>query len=271
MGSERQVGQRMMSRGILSSRHSARAASCLLLAMSLALLAVAETAASTKEEAPLAAQAALPGAPGLGSEEASLGLHATSRTRDAFEIAIVQYWALGSRLRAEAVVRGHNVVTLVNGEFYYAYDALTNVGYRIRRPPEAIAADAKRLRPFGLQLAQLLAEGGEKIRDDTMEGIEVEVYRVTDGEGRRTLWVQKQSSRIPIRLEAYDRATGRDRTFDWINWVPGVRIPESYFEPPSDVKFEEFESYDQYRLRYAERPVAPGRPYFPELIESLGF
>jgi outer membrane lipoprotein-sorting protein len=245
--------------------------SSLLLAMSLVLLTLAGAVASTKKEASPSAQAALPAAAAPGSEKASLGIQATSRSRDAFEVFIIQYWALGARLRAEAVVRGHNVVTVVNGEFYYAYDALTNAGYRIRRPPEAIAADSKRSRPFALQLEQILSEGGEKIRDETIEGIEVEVYRVTNDEGRRTLWVQKESSRIPIRLEAYDRATGSEWRLDWINWVLGVVIPESYFKPPSEVKLEEFESYDDYRLSQAVRPVPPGPPFFPELIESLGF
>ena len=50
-----------------------------------------------------------------------------------------------------------------------------------------------------------------------------------------------------------------------------MTIPESYFEPPSEVAFEEFETYDDYRIREAERPLQPGRPFFPELIESLGY
>ena len=242
-----------------------------LLATGLALSTVSESSAATKEETPRATQPAGGEAPAPSSKDLSLGIQATSRTRDAYEIFIIQYWALGSRLRAEAVVRGQNVVTVVSGEFYYAWNALTNLGYRIRRPPEAIAADAKRSRPFALQLEQILAEGGEKIRDETIEGIEVEVYRVTDEKGRRTLQVQKGPGQIPVRLEAYDRTTGGEWRLDWINWIAGVMIPEPFFEPPSEVKFEQFESYDGYRLRQAEQHVQPGRPFFPELIESLGF
>ena len=261
----------MISRANRSWRVRGRAASCVLLATGLALLTVAGSAASTKEETSRSAQPNGGEAAGPSSKDPSLGIQATSRTRDAYEIFIIQYWALGSRLRAEAVVRGQNVVTVVSGEFYYAWNALTNLGYRIRRPPEAIAADAKRSRPFALQLEQILAEGGEKIRDETIEGIEVEVYRVTDEKGRRTLQVQKGPGQIPVRLEAYDRPTGGEWRLDWINWIAGVMIPEPFFEPPSEVKFEEFESYDGYRLRQAEQYVQPGRPFFPELIESLGF
>ena len=261
----------MTIRANRSWRGRCRGAFCLLLAAGLALFTVTESTAATKEEIPRTAQPAPDEALGSGSKELSLGIQATSRTRDAYEIFIIQYWALGSRLRAEAVVRGQNVVTVVNGEFYYAWNALTNSGYRIRRPPEAIAADADRSRPFALQLEQILAEGGEKIRDETIEGIEVEVYRVTDEKGRRTLQVQKGPGQIPIRLEAYDRTTGGEWRLDWINWIAGVMIPESFFEPPSEVKFEEFASYDDYRLRQAGQHVQPGRPFFPELLESFGF
>ena len=194
------------------------------------------------------------------------GLQATSLTRTEFEVAIVQYWSLGPLLRAEAVMGGHNVVTVVNGDFYYAYDALTNSGYRIRRSPDAIVRDATRERPFGMQLQEILEQGGEKVREEVFEGVAVDVYRITDDLGRRTLWVRKEPGHVPIRLETFDRARGRTGRLDWINWLAGLSIPESFFMPPADAKLEEFQSYEAYVARLMEAPVPPARPFFPDLL-----
>jgi outer membrane lipoprotein-sorting protein len=198
------------------------------------------------------------------TEEA--GLQATSLARTDFEVAIVQYWSLGPLLRAEAVIGGHNIVTVVNGDFYYAYDALTSTGYRIRRTPEAIAADSSRERPFGLQFQEILDQGGEKVREESFEGVSADVYRVTDEHGRRTLWVRQDSSRVPIRLETYDRTRARTGRLDWINWLEGVKLSKSFFVPPSEVKLEEFDSYEEYLLRLVEGPVPPARPFFHDLL-----
>ena len=128
----------------------------LLLGLGLSMSVAPGSLAATRQEAASKTEPASDPAAGAGSREASLGIQATSRTRDAYEIFIIQYWALGPLLRAEAVVRGQNVITVVNREFYSAWNALTNSGYRIKRPPEAIAADARRSRPFALQLLSLI-------------------------------------------------------------------------------------------------------------------
>jgi len=196
-----------------------------------------------------------------------MGYQATSLARTAYEVIIVQYWSLGPLLRAEAVMSGHNIVTVVNGDYYYVYDSLTNSGYRIRRAPEVVAADANRKRPFGMQLEEILAYGGEKIREETFEGVPVEVYRMTNDEERRTLWVQKNSDAIPIRIETYERKQARTARLDWLNWLTGLKVSESFFSPPSEVVFEEFESYDAYLLRLTKGPVPPAPPFFHELIQ----
>lgn len=241
----------------------------LLLALSTAgpLSGSPSKAASNPEQAPTDSARA----PAPRSLPPGKGLQATSMTRTEYGVAIVQYWSLGPRLRAEAVVNGHNVITVVNGAFYYAYDSLEGRGYRIRRSPAAIDADAERLRPFGLQLQKILAEGGEKIREESFEGIPVDVYRVTDDEGRRTLRVPTgDPNQIPISLETYDRSRGRTVRLDWINWLTGLKVPESFFIPPPNVELEEFESYQDYRIRLAEGPIPPAFPFFKELLESPG-
>ena len=196
-----------------------------------------------------------------------MGYQATSLARTAYEVIIVQYWSLGPLLRAEAVMSGHNIVTVVNGDYYYVYDSLTNSGYRIRRAPEVVAADAHRKRPFGMQLDEMLAYGGEKIREETFEGVPVEVYRMTNDEERRTLWVQKNSDAIPIRIETYERKQARTARLDWLNWLTGLKVSKSFFSPASEVVFEEFESYDAYLLQLTKGPVPPAPPFFHELIQ----
>jgi len=197
-----------------------------------------------------------------------VGFWATSRARTDYEVVIVQYWSVGPLLRAEAVTRGQNIVTLVNGDYYYAYDALTNSGYRIRRTAGAIAADSGRKRPFGMHLQEILDQGGEKIKEETFGGIPVDVYRLTNDEERRTLWVQKESDSIPVRIETYDRRRGRTARLDWINWISGLKVPPSFFVPPVEVKFEEFDSYQDFLVRLAAGSVPPAPPFFQELIEN---
>ena len=197
-----------------------------------------------------------------------VGFWATSRARTDYEVVVVQYWSVGPLLRAEAVTRGQNIVTLVNGDYYYAYDALTNSGYRIRRTAGAIAADSGRKRPFGMHLQEILDQGGEKIKEDTFGGIPVDVYRLTNDEERRTLWVQQESDSIPVRIETYDRRRGRTARLDWINWLSGLKVPPSFFVPPVEVKFEEFDSYQDFLVRLAAGSVPPAPPFFQELIEN---
>ena len=245
-------------------------AATLLVAVTMAgpLSVSPSKAASNPEQAPTDSA----GAPAPHSRPPGKGLQATSMTRTDYGVAVVQYWSLGPRLRAEAVVSGHNVVTVVNGAFYYAYDSLEGRGYRIRRSRAAIEADGERLRPFGLQLQEILAEGGEKIREETFEGIPVDVYRVTDDEGRRTLRVPTgDPNQIPISLETYNRSRGHTVRLDWINWLTGMNVPESFFMPPPNVELEEFESYDDYRIRLAEEgPIPPALPFFKDLLVSPG-
>ena len=234
------------------------------LALFLGLCPGSGTSAEESQETPKADSATLPATP--GASEAT-GFQATSLARTAYEVIIVQYWSLGPLLRAEAVMSGHNIVTVVNGDYYYVYDSLTNSGYRIRRAAEVVAADANRKRPFGMQLEEILSFGGEKIREETFEGVPVEVYRMTNDEERRTLWVQKNSDAIPIRIETYERKQARTARLDWINWLTGLKVSRSFFSPPSQVEFEEFDSYEAYLLRLAQGPVLPAPPFFHELIQ----
>ena len=201
------------------------------------------------------------------SAKGSRGIQATSLARAEYEVVVVQYWSLGSLLRAEAVMGGNNIVTLVDADTYAVYDTLSNRGYRVQRSAGAKAGDAIRKRPFGMHLQEMLDQGGEKIREEAGEGIAVDVYRVTDEQGRRTLWVRSGEAQIPIRLETYERTQGRTGRLDWVNWLEGVEIPASFFTPPSEVVFEEIGSFEELQIRASQAPLRPAPPFFPELID----
>ena len=72
-----------------------------------------------------------------------------SYTRSDTGLTITYLWAFKTKFRAETVIRGHNLVTIVKGDTYYVYDALTMTGIAIRRAPAAIAADRPNRRPSG--------------------------------------------------------------------------------------------------------------------------
>jgi hypothetical protein len=118
-----------------------------------------------------------------------------------------------------------------------------------------------------MHLQEILDQGGEKIREEKGEGFTVDVYRVTDEQGRRTLWVRSDEDQIPIRLETYERTQGRTGQLDWVNWLEGVEIPASFFAPPSEVVFEEIGSFEDLQIRAAQSPLRPAPPFFPELID----
>jgi len=47
-------------------------------------------------------------------------------------------WAKGTKLRAETVVNGHPVITIVNGNTYYMIDGLNGAGWAVQRHPAAL-------------------------------------------------------------------------------------------------------------------------------------
>ncbi|MFP6641171.1 MAG: hypothetical protein VCC04_13070, partial [Myxococcota bacterium] len=88
--------------------------------------------------------------------------------RSGLDLVVTQYWSKGPFLRSVTVVAGHPIVSIVTGKDYYTYDALTRKGYVIRRSKGSVARDDERQRPFALDLQELIDEGGEKIREETL-------------------------------------------------------------------------------------------------------
>jgi hypothetical protein len=175
------------------------------------------------------------------------------------------FWSLGPKFRAETVVSGHKVVTIVSGDTYYVYNATMMTGTAVRRTAAAIAADSSRVRPFGNEVEVLLSQGAEKIREETLFNIPSEVYQISNEAGRRVIWVTQDSRRLPIRIEIYNRKTGTTSYKEYFDWQIGIPLAEEFFEPEPAAKLKHFE-FDEYLEKVASGDVAG---FLPILYEDL--
>ncbi len=181
---------------------------------------------------------------------------------------VTYFWSKGPNLRAETVVSGHPVVTIVAGNTYYAYDALLREGVAIERAPEAIAQDGPERRPFGRELEILRQQGAEKVRQDRLLGADCDVWRVTDNHGKRELWVTRTTPSLPVRLEIYSRRTASTRTTDYLNWLSGLPIPDAFFAPAQDVKLARFSFEDYLEVTVNQGPVGPVPVLYADLLHG---
>ena len=190
---------------------------------------------------------------------------------DGVGVNITHFWSKGPWLRAETVVAGHRLVTIVRGATYYAYDSLTGEGLAIARQPEAIARQEGKARPFGNQYETLIAQGAEKVREEQLLGRSAGVYRVTDELGKRELWVTEDPERIPLRIRIFERNSGRQRTTDFIDWQSDFHIPDDFFEPDPRARLEALD-YREYLRRSAEEGTVGPVPvlYTPLLFAREG-
>ena len=202
----------------------------------------------------------------LESPKALPGIYAATFGRSGADFLIVQYWSKGRLFRSETIVAGHPLVTIVNGAHYYMYDTLTRKGYVVTRSAGTQAADAKRGRPFANDLDNLLEDGGELVRSEDLKGVPTDVYRVTDRFGKRTLWVTRDALKLPLRLERFNRQSGASSRLNWMDWLPGLVIPDSFFEPDARIELQRFESYEAFVAQLREGPVPPAPPLYNYLI-----
>jgi outer membrane lipoprotein-sorting protein len=208
----------------------------------------------------------LPALAAGADEEPSWHAQAMAHSEDGLNVTY--FWSKGPRLRSETVVSGHRVVTIVNGDFYYAYDAVTRQGVAIHRAPEAIAQDSPQRRPFGRELEILLDQGAEKVGEERHHGVLCDVYRITDDAGKRVLWITQTEPRLPVRLELFSRKSGRTRYTDYLNWLSGVPLPDDFFEPEKEIHFERYSLEDYVRRTVNEGPVGPVPVLYADLLHG---
>lgn len=149
---------------------------------------------------------------------------------------VTYFWSKGDKLRSETVVAGRKAVTIVNGPTYYAYDLVQRTGIAVERAPEALAADAKRARPFGNEYETMLAQGAEKVRDEDVGGREAELYQISDGLGRRQLWVTRDENHLPLRILFYSENDSRSYETKFLEWMTGLPLHDDFFSPEPGVE-----------------------------------
>jgi hypothetical protein len=172
-------------------------------------------------------------------------------TRGEAGLNVTHFWSKGPWMRAETVLGAHRIVTIVRGDRYYAYDALTRQGLAIRREPATVAADRADRRPFGQEYDIVMRQGGELVREEKLAGRRAAIFRVTDEVGRRELWATLDEPRVPLRVEIFDRRTGARRVTDYLNWLNDVPIADAFFEPDPQIALQEMD-YTEYLRRTAE-------------------
>jgi hypothetical protein len=181
---------------------------------------------------------------------------------------VTHLWSLKSKFRAETVVGGHKLVTIVNGDTYYVYDALALTGTAIRRAPAALAAESPDRRPFGNEAQFLINQGGEKVREESIGGKRADVYQFTDENGRRIIWVAQDDRRLPIRMEFFNRNSGSTRYKEYVDWVSGFPVSDAFFEPEPGIQFERFE-LDEYIKNTLAKDAAAMLPIlYQELLHG---
>jgi len=205
---------------------------------------------------------------GAGSAAAQEAAWWTQRmTFGAGPAFIENLWAKGRRMRAESIVEGRRIVTYVDDKRYAIVDDLGKAGVSIGRSEHSIGQDAKRKRPFGTELDEIVKQGGEKVGQEMRAGQEVDHYRLTQGDGDRDeVWVTTDESHLPIESLFRDRGTGAANRRVYLRWVE-AQFPDDFFAPPRDVKLESM-TYDEYVARSKKGSVGPAPPFYSDLLHG---
>ena len=177
------------------------------------------------------------------------------------------FWSKGPRLRAETVIFGRPILTLVDKKYYYTIDVMDGTGLAIQRSPVSIAEDAGRTRPFAIEWDEMSDAGGEKVRSEKIGSQETEVWRLTNVSGRRTIWVSPQAPRLVMRVETYDRDSSGTEGVEYLNWQYGLAIPDEFFQPGPGIRIRRME-YGKYVAAARKGPVGPAPPLYRYLLHG---
>jgi len=182
-------------------------------------------------------------------------------------VRVEHLWSKADRLRAETVFLGHPIVTIVKGDQYVMYDRLTLSGVSIGRSPVAVKQDAGRQRLFGDELDVLIEAGGEKVRSEEISGRSCDLYRLTDGQGRREVCVTQDEIRLPLFRRVWLRNSGKTAEARYLEWSSEIDVGDAYFEPDPRVTLE-FVTYEDYIARASKERIGPVPPLHRELLHG---
>jgi hypothetical protein len=179
----------------------------------------------------------------------------------------VHYWSKGPFFRAETIVDGHRIATIIKAEHYYIIDVVSGTGVVIERSAKAVSEDADRGRPFGREWEELMRDGGEMVRSQEIAGVEYDLFRSSSRAGRREVLVTRSEPRIPIRVETFDRKTGENNAVRYLNWRRGIGIADGFFDPPPSVQLANLE-YEEYLAAIRNRPIGPAPVLYDALLHG---
>lgn len=185
------------------------------------------------------------------------------------QFLMVHFWSKGPLMRSEAVLAGRKILTIVNGSTYYIIDEVSGTGIAVERSPLALELDTKYDRPFANEVHRMLLEGGELIGSEKAGPQTVDVYRLTNDGGRRTIFMSTTNPPVPLRIETYDRATAKSGKIDYVNWLQNPVIPDDFFAPDKRIRLEHM-SYEAYRTRIVMGPVGPAPVLYRHLLHGEG-
>jgi len=235
-------------------RSSRTPAPLLAVAIAIALvLALGSAREAASEDAPRAS-------------EAAASWYAQEVARGERSFLVTHYWSKGDKLRAETVLAGRRIITIVNGPTYYTIDPTRSQGIAIARSSLAIADDAKRDRPFGDDLEALLRSGGEHVGSDELGGQPVERFRLTNEAGRVEVWVTADR-KLPVRVTRFRRSSGTTDQKDYVNWLRDIPLDDAFFEPPSGLAIDRI-GYEDYVRQSATKLLGPAPAFYGYLLHG---
>lgn len=179
-------------------------------------------------------------------------------------LRVMNIWSKGRKLRAETVVGGTVLLTLVNGDTYYNLLPSAGTGIAIQRSAKALSEDQKGGRPFGRDLEKLVARGAEKAGSERIMGREVSIYRLSAGSTREEVWATDDGEKLPIKLVYTDREKGKSAE-TMLNWSRGMPLADEFFAPDPRLAVEKL-SYETFLERVKAGSVASFPPLFVELL-----
>jgi hypothetical protein len=181
-------------------------------------------------------------------------------------LRVEHFWSKGRKVRMQTVIRAQPFVTIVNGEYYTVVDPVRNRAVAIRRSPSALKLDREGAgkRPFAREADRLIEAGAEQVGSEKIAGRASRHFRVSNRLASSEAWVTEDEYHLPMRVIRYDRANGTTRREDFVDWARDLDLPDSYFEPGSEVAVERLE-YGE----YAKRAEDPSAELVPILMKEL--
>jgi len=161
-------------------------------------------------------------------------------------LRIEDLWSRGAWLRAETVIGGRPIVTIVRGDRYITLDRLSDSGVSVKRHPNAQAADEPKGRPFGNELRELQRAGGERVgEEDLGGGAKCVLWRLTSNEGRTEVCTGEEESPRIFFVRRWDRASNCNLQWRYVQWLRNFEVKSGFFAAPAKARIESY-SYEKY-------------------------